>query len=342
MVDSTTKKPDADQGEKDTKKLIDSHMAVLKHKLGRSPTTDEIAKALTDVKAPDSGVGDVATAPEDATAEPKILKLKAYYGMSSKKTDKGDTKEPDPNKVLFYEHGDGRCFDCSNQQWSDKKPDLLNHLPSRPLMFDSKNTDIIRAIVNGVVDDEDFTELDKSGALNDDSRKVYNLQKRAKEVAASLEKSEEIETDGEEPAATTMNVEETSAAVQPKQGIDVVKDFMDTVGIQQSMEAIQENFGQEGADLFSEIMKAALADVDEKTRMLVREEMDSYMAPVLDAIEALAQHMGLQIDLNQPEATEEPQTEPDEYYDDDAQQDMDDVQLNDDGDIPNDPDDDTI
>jgi hypothetical protein len=326
MAENTTKKPEVDQGEKDTKKLIESHMAVLKHKLGRAPTVDEIAKAVTEAGTSQESVPAIEPSAEETTAEPKVLKLKVYYGMGSKKTDKGDVKEPDPNKVLFYEHGDGRCFDCSSQAWSDQKPPMLDHLPSRPLMFDSKNTDIIRAIANGVLDDEDFTELDKSGALNDDSRKVYNLQKKAREIAFNLEKSDEIETDGEEPVETTVNVEE-AASVKPKQGVDVVKDFMDTAGVQQSIAAIEENFGQDGADLFAEIMKAALADVDEKTRMLVREEMDACLAPVLDAIEALAQHIGLQIDLSQPEDIGEGEAMTDEYHDDDDQKEMDDMQL---------------
>jgi len=333
MVDNAKKAVDP---EKEIKKLIESHMVVLKDKLGRAPTADEISKALGG-KGEEETSTPITEDAESSTAEPKILKLKAYYGMGTKKTDNGDVKEPDKNKVLYYEHGDGRCFDCSNQQWAAERPPLLDHLPSRPLMFDSKNTDIIRAIVNGVVDDEDFTELDKSGALTDDSRKIFLLSKRAKEISEQLEKSEEVELSQDDMDDAAQVAPDGAPVVREQTGIDVVKAFMDTAGVQQSLEVIQENFGQDGANLFEEILKAALADVDEKTRMLVREEMDAYMAPVLDAIESLAQHMGLQIDLSEPADSHQPAE--DEYYNEDSQKEMDDMQL---GELTDDEDDDTI
>ena len=50
-------------------------------------------------------------------------------------------------------------------------------------------------------------------------------------------------------------------------------------------------------DLFQQILIAALADVDEKTRMLVREEMENYIEPITEALQLIATHVG--IDMSQ-------------------------------------------
>lgn len=334
-MNDTTKKTDANKDEKETKKLIESHMLVLKHKLGRAPTAEEISKVLGGEEVSADPETPVMPDNENVDTEPKVLKMKVYYGMGSKKTDKGETKEADPNKVLFYEHGDGRCFDCASGSWMDQKPSVLEHLPSRPLMFDQKNTDIIRAIANGVIDDEDFTELDKSGALNDDSKKVYSHMQKVRELSAALNKSEEGEPEDE--SASMVNVEEVAAVAAPiKAGVDVVKNFMDTAGVQQSLAAIEDNFGQEGADLFAEILKAALADVDEKTRMLVRQEISAYIEPIMDVVEGLAQHMGISVDLALPE------TENEEVPEESFEENDEDDENSEDEELTEDSDDDSI
>ena len=301
MVENNTKKPkDASQdAEKDTKKLIEAHQMVLKNKLQRAPTIEEIAEALkgNEVSAQPTAIPQEEV-PEN-TAEPKILHLKVYYGMGKKKGEKGETREHDPSKVLFYEGHDGKVYDCGQQAWLDNRPDVLDHLPSRPLQYDAKNMDILRALVNGVVDDEDYAALDKSGVLNDDTKKVYALHKRANELhqqIQSLEKSEEPEID--EGADDIVPPNDAMSPNSPApQGVNVIKDYFAVAGVQMGLEQVKESFGETGVDLFQQILVAALADVDEQTRMLVREEMESYLGPITEALQLLATHVG--IDMSQ-------------------------------------------
>ena len=285
--------------EAEIKKLLNAHMTVLKDKLGRAPTAEEIAEALkgsseaTDTTKPITSSEEV---PPD-TAEPKVLHLKVYYGMGKKKGEKGDVKEPDPNKVLFYEGTDGKTYDCGQQSWLDKRPDVLDHLPSRPLMHDNKNTDILRALMNGVIDDEDFSALDKSGLLNEDTKKVYALHKRANELhqqIQSLEKSAEPEIEVDVAEVTPPSTED-AAHGPAQQGVNVIKNYLDTAGVQQGLDMVQEAFGEQGVDLFQQILVAALTDVDEKTRMLVREEMERYIEPIVEAIELIASASGIDL-----------------------------------------------
>lgn len=297
MVENNTQKPkDANQdAEKETKKLIEAHQMVLKNKLQRAPTIEEIAEALkgNEVSAQSSAIPQEEVPAN--TAEPKILHLKVYYGMGKKKGEKGETREHDPNKVLFYEGHDGKVYDCGQQGWLDHRPDVLDHLPSRPLQYDAKNTDIVRALINGVIDDEDYTALDKSGVLNDDTKKVYALHKRANELhqqIQSLEKSEEL--GGLDEAIKDDSMSATEPAPQ---GVNVIKDYFAVAGVQMGLEQVKESFGESGVDLFQQILIAALADVDEKTRMLVREEMENYIEPITEALQLIATHVG--IDMSQ-------------------------------------------
>lgn len=303
MVENTNnkqQKPEVNP-EAEIKKLLGAHMTVLKDKLGRAPTADEIAEAL---KGSGSSDAQPIASPESVpanSAEPKVLHLKVYYGMGQKKGGKEDEKAPDPNKVLFYEGQGGKTYDCGKQSWLDERPGVLDHLPSRPLLYDGKNTDILRALMNGVIDDEDIDALDKSGVLNEDTKKVYALHKRANELhqqIQSLEKSEEPVDDDVEvvPPAT-----EDSANEPAKQGVDVVRSYLDTAGVQQGLDMVQEAFGEQGVDLFQQILAAALADVDEKTRMLVREEMERYVGPIVEAIELIASASGIDLSPLSPE-----------------------------------------
>jgi len=300
MVENNTQKPkDANQdAEKETKKLIEAHQMVLKSKLQRAPTIEEIAEAL---KGNEVSAKPEAVPQEEIpanTAEPKILHLKVYYGMGKKKGEKGEAREHDPNKVLFYESGEGKVYDCGQQGWLDHRPDVLDHLPSRPLQYDARNMDIVRALVNGVVDDEDYAALDKSGVLNDDTKKVYALHKRANELhqqIQSLEKSAEIEVEAGDEVIPPNDA--MSAHSPAPQGVNVIKDYFSVAGVQMGMEQVKESFGESGVDLFQQILAAALADVDEQTRMLVREEMESYIEPITEALQIIATHIG--IDMSQ-------------------------------------------
>ena len=303
---NTSEKPVNPEAE--IKKLLQAHLTVLKDKLGRAPTSEEIAEAL---KGAEGQSGEPITQATEETpdnsAEPKILKLKVYYGQGIKKTDKGDVKTPDPNKILFYENHEGKAYDCGTHSWLPDRPPVLDHLPSRPLLFDQKNADIIQAILHGVIDGEDFGELEKSGAIAEHTRKIYHLQKRATDIQQQLEKSEEIEVDADAPEEesedlpTEVSIMGEGHQEKVTNGTDVVRNFMDTAGVQYGLNVAREEFGEQGADLFAQILQAALSDVDEKTRMLVREEMDSCLGPVLDVVQELAAHIGVNIDLDEEE-----------------------------------------
>ena len=43
-----------------------------------------------------------------------------------------------------------------------------------------------------------------------------------------------------------------------------------------------------------------MADIDEKTRTIVREEMENILEPIMDAIEMLARHVGVELSTDEP------------------------------------------
>jgi hypothetical protein len=228
-----------------------------------------------------------------APDEPKVLHLKVFYGMGEAQDKDGKSeKKPDPNKVLFYQGQDGSTYDVAQRTWVDP-PSILDHLPSRPVQFDEKGHDIIRAIAHGVIDDEDYATLDKSGLINDTGKNVYGLYKKALDLTDqidSLEKSEEVEAVEGDDAPPS---DEESVAAVTKQGVDVPAEFMSVAGIS-GLEQVREQLGEEGENLFIQIIQAAMADVDAKTRLLVEEEVTRQIKPISDTLEAIMQHMGIQ------------------------------------------------
>jgi hypothetical protein len=265
-------------------------MLVAQNKLGRTPTLDELTKMITET--PEQAEPEAVEAP--AEEEPKILHVKAFYGMRDKKGENGTAeRKPDPAKVLYYQGKDGRVFDCGTQTWLDAAPAVLEHLPSRALIYDSKGQDILRAISSGVVDDEDFSELDKMGAVNDDARRVYQLYKKAADLhgqLSALEKSDDVEIDGARVDPEFM-VDASLPDSQPSQSM--ISKFYELAGVAQGMAKIEEEFGPAGVNLFEQILQSAMSSVDEKTRQLVREELELHMGAVVDTMEALARHVGL-------------------------------------------------
>jgi hypothetical protein len=321
----------ADEQAKQTKKLLDSHMVVLKDKLGREPTAIEIADALKDGKDEASNLPQATDVTPENSAEPKILRMKVYYGMG--KSDDGKGQKPDPNHVLFYENHTGNTYDTNEGRWLEKRPPVLDHLHQRPLLFDKNNMDIMRAIAHGIIDDEDHAELDKSGALTPDSKNLFSMYKKLKDLEAhkeSLAKSEEVETvpdeeaEGEVDFAVDLDSTKDSGTDSdnkngvPVSGINAVAQIMQSCGVQQKMEAVKSEFGEQGVNLFEQIMTAALSDIHENTRMIIREEIDAYLEPVVDAIQTIAQHIGIPLDVQEPgmddgEMIEEtPEESPDE------------------------------
>jgi len=256
------KKPQDDS--KSLKKLLESHMTVMNGKLGRTPSMEELVESLND-NMPEKQ--EEKPTEESIEGEPKILKLKVYYGMSNQSPDKG--------KILFYETADGKTFDCSNQSWMGTRPEILDHLPNRPIEYDEDGRDVMRAIVNGVVDDDDYSELDKSGLLNNDNKKIYSLCKNVGELKGqmqTLEKSQEEQIPSQE--LNESPVMQNPTQVVPGNAKPLTPDVA-------------------GDDLIAQIMQSAMAEVKILTTEMVHQEIVKYIQPLTDAVHTIASHLGL-------------------------------------------------
>lgn len=120
-----------------------------------------------------------------ASSHPKILNMKIYYGMSP---DEHGVNHPDEGKILYYEDGDGLVYDCNSGQYTDEKPEIMNHLPSRPVRNDDR--DIVQAIMHGVLDDDDFTKLSDAGMVSD---QASQMKKNMDKLQKLIKEKEELE-----------------------------------------------------------------------------------------------------------------------------------------------------
>lgn len=241
----TTEVKKTEENPKELKKLIDAQMAVLHHKLGRAPTLEELMSELQE-DAPGTRQESQEPVPEENS--PKILSYKIYYGLKDGKDPEGQPiKVPCPEKPLFYQSPDGRCYDTVAGQWYDQSPDVLQHLQSRPLMFDEEGHDIMSAMLHGVLEDDDFDMLDKAEMLNDYHKQVYSLKKQIYQNMAELEKSDEPDPEG--------MVEDT----EQMENTEVVEDFQDV-----------ESDDMPGDDVISEIVRLAMEEIDSDLERKVR------------------------------------------------------------------------
>ena len=213
--------------DKELKKLFESYVKVLEHKLGRTPTAEEVAESMkqkpveTDpqtgkpveplAKPEEDGqnksISDESKEGSDDSSLPKILKYMIYYGM--KPGFDGNSKEPDPNCVLYYGDDKDRIFDIQSKQWLDKKPPIVDHLPSRPL-DDRKgesgvSLDVLNAILHGVMDESDYAALDKSGIIDSTCKSLWDkvsILKRHMEAFNNIKEAEKtLEKSTEAPEA---------------------------------------------------------------------------------------------------------------------------------------------
>lgn len=182
--------------EKEVKKQIDAYFEVAKHRLGRTPTAEEFLQIMsekpvnetehqesTSVPMPYQSKGEPEEALDEPQKEPKILGMQVFHGLK----DDGGKKVPDPANILFYQNADGQCYDCNQQQWLPEPPDVLEHLHSRPVQYE--DTDLLSAIMHGVIDDEDYETLDKAGMISENPKKLWTLTKKLKGQIEELERS---------------------------------------------------------------------------------------------------------------------------------------------------------
>lgn len=268
------KQPSTDDS-KQLKKLMESHLAVLEHKLGRAPTMEEL---LTFLKgAENSELSENQTNSEEKPqdipeeSEPKVLSYKVYTGMKSE----GADRAPDPKKVLFYETNDGRVYDTINHEWCPSRPSILDHLQSRPMMFDEQGHDIMSALVHGVLDDEDYDALSKAKMLNEHHQKVWDLNKKLQTQMSELEKSQEnSELPPEQSVDTTNeNSNEQSAAADTNETEN--SDFLNSYDEDELP----------GQNVLEEIIRAAMEEAmeltEERVRAIVAEEVNRHMSELM-------------------------------------------------------------
>lgn len=265
------KQPSADDS-KQLKKLMDSHLAVLEHKLGRAPTMEELLSFLKGAESTTESQPESEELPQEASdeQEPKVLSYKVYTGMKSE----GADKAPDPKKVLFYETNDGRVYDTINHNWCPSRPSILDHLQSRPMMFDEQGHDIMSAIVNGVLDDEDFNALNNAKMLNEHHQKVWDLNKKLQLQMSELEKSQEnSELPPEQDVSPDTEKQEPPAA----------EFYFDQENINFSNGYSEDELP--GQNVLEEIIRAAMEEAmeltEERVRAIVAEEVDRHMSELM-------------------------------------------------------------
>lgn len=286
MINTVKEESDKNK-EKELKKLLESYLAVAKHKLGRTPTMEDLHEMLSlgkeekqqedmtlnelaaqerdsdtsnlekDENGVKSEMSDVAS-PED----PRILHLKVYYGMNNQKD---GSKIPDESKILFYEDPiDKEYYDCSTKEWSNDRPAILDHLNSRLINNDER--DVLHSILHGVMDEDSFNSLNDKGMVNDLHKNLWGLVKKLdsqyKEMHESLNKSDD---DGFEDEL---------------QDDDIIYNFEDELqdGLDIDNLQLENQAGEfEGDDVLSELINAAVSSAiinnESRIREIVREEL---------------------------------------------------------------------
>lgn len=314
MIDP--QKDKSKEEEKELKRLLDAHVLVYKNRHGKTPSLEELSEMLsktddteeqktpTPVASKDVNVGspvqevkgektteDVGLKKEDPVApgpeaqglekedgmhdipEPKILNMKCYYGMK----DIEGKKEPDPNRILFYEHPDiGRTYSVEDQNWMDSRPHVLDHLPSRALNFDER--DIVGAIAHGVMDDEDYMTLEKAGMITDTPKRLWELGRKLKTQVADLQSLAKSEEEPNEETEEPEELEEDQPNLE--EDYSVAKKMLE-LATSGSDSEFSEGLLSEGGSPFDNIMKtamkAAMTGMEKQIREIVREEIENLL-----------------------------------------------------------------
>jgi hypothetical protein len=265
--------------QKELQKVLSSYVTVATHKLGRTPSLEDLMKFLNgevdlgdgDVEegnavenAPSNGSGVDSVPPsvpeeseiEDDNAEPDLIHTKAYYGI-------GEGGKPDPSKILFYEGKDGRCYDCHNKTTLDGKPLWLDSLPSRPLEVHDK--DLVHAILHGQVSDRDFRLLDKNGLMSDTCKRLWELSSHAHEYSKQLEGMSDQET--------------AEPLVKSEDALTFMTSLLKASGLSHhELDISDDEMITPGEDVFKKIWSACLdrsldKKIEARVREIVREEM---------------------------------------------------------------------
>jgi hypothetical protein len=261
--------------EQDIKKLVQSLTEALSYRYGRPPTPEELAHALAgepeQAQAEQAQKEELEKAAEPPT--PKILDFHIFYGM---KKDPNGASVEDPQNPLFYGDGDKRWFDVEKGEWTEQKPMIVDHLHSRCLGDGDNQRDLFDAIINGVMDEEDYNLLSKAHDLLDPRcHKAYSLMNRLREDTQNLEKALQKSDDEDDYEPIEDGGESSVEASQ-----DVVAEIIDGAGVNpRDMPGARDadanaEAAVSGTNAHAEIKEATLEPgVEIRVRRLIQEEI---------------------------------------------------------------------
>lgn len=235
MLEKTEDEQNAD--EQAHKKLMEQVKAAItvhrQKNRGSIPSLQEITQLLE--QSPEQA--------EDDGDLPKCLKYLAYFGKDSE-------------KPMYYEDPEGMCFfDTHEGQWSSEKPKHIDGLNSREI----QNEDMFDMVLHGVMDDEDYSSLEKAGMVDERAGKLYHKISSLKSHAAELQKSVDVAFGDEEEPDSFLDEERT----------EELPDLFDVS---------TEDSGEAGQDLIAQIMEQAMSPAQNpKLQEFIQAEIQKYM-----------------------------------------------------------------
>lgn len=184
---------------KSLQKLFNSYLEVAKHMYGRVPTAKEIVAmmnfggeetsgeplqkepmdksgatglpAMEKVGKMSGGSLSKAVGDEASHMPMNILGTKVYYGRD-------EDKNPDPRKILFYEHPNGHVYSPSETKWLDQSPAVLGHLDNRPLYHNEY--DLMHYILHGLMEPHEFDAM--KDILPESCHKLWGMKEKLKDL----------------------------------------------------------------------------------------------------------------------------------------------------------------
>lgn len=296
------------QAEKDAKKVLDSYYEVLKHRLGRAPDVSELLDFAHSMSQNDKDPAVEGTEPlekpelektDEITEEtqqapvvqpeaqegdidpnePEILNLKIYHG--AKKLEDGSIIA-DENKILYYETIDGRVYDVHSQDWLGSRPPLLDSLIPRPLKCEE--IDVMSAIINGVVNDNDYDCLEKAGLISGNAKSLW--EKTNKLNTLVKEYNETTEEDDIEPLSKSNHEDDNEDFFDIDDEHLYEEDFGGEVGLErdgiEGREAVEDflNNAPPGYDAIREMIELAMksSEFTQKQEDRIKEIISEFLS----------------------------------------------------------------
>lgn len=254
------------------RRTVEAYIEVETAKLGRTPTLDELKTSLLgepEEKHEPLTESIVPFENEESSQSnvdeyPSVVDYKVFHGMSTPKGGDESQKSPDKFNILYYFDPKTKgYYDTQTASWSQDKPNLVDHLPCRPMLMDRNERgeidDIFQSILHGVMDPTSFQMLKSRGAVSPNMEKLYGLVSKLVEKKAALEG---LEKSVDVPV--TQEVLETA----PTQELPVVPT--------EEPRIVEPKLGPEAVqELFKGAFDASLNDI----RRIVNEELDKRLAP---------------------------------------------------------------